>query len=73
LWSIYELLWIMSVIAIFRVLPFVCVLLVGWALVQSWRRGIADRSILISIACPAGVILNVALYFATQFAARGHG
>jgi O-antigen/teichoic acid export membrane protein len=72
-WLIWQLLWLAGVIAVFQVLPFVCVLLVGWVLVRRWRDKMPARSIFISVACPVGVGLDAALYFALLFALRGRG
>jgi hypothetical protein len=70
-WLIWQLLWLVGVIAVFQVLPFVCVVLVCWALVQRRRGKMPARSIFISVACPTGVALDVALYFAVLFALGG--
>jgi hypothetical protein len=71
-WFIWELLWLMSVVCIFRVLPFFCVLLVGWALVSRLTGTMKHRTIFVAVSCPAALVLNAALYFVMEFAAKTH-
>ena len=67
-WVLWQLLWVLSIICIFRVLPFIAMALVGWALSDLWRHGARVSSTFIAIACPVALALDTALYFAVEMA-----
>jgi hypothetical protein len=66
LWAAYEVLFAMSVIAVFYVLPIVCIVVVGWAWVH--RRHDSDSPLFYDIACPLALAMDAAIYFAFHFA-----
>src|SRR5579859_2746356 len=63
-WMIWELMWLMTALSVFRVLPFVCVGVLSWALL---RAGISRPAIFSAMTCALGVALNIALYFLLEF------
>jgi hypothetical protein len=65
-WLIWQLFWFMSVICVFRVLPYFAAVLVGWGLVERRQGRLNNRDILIVMACPLGLALNAAIYFAME-------
>lgn len=62
-WLCYELAWLIGTIAVFYVLPLVCIGLVGWALVVRWRSKRLDRTIFAAVACPFALVITMFLYF----------
>jgi hypothetical protein len=68
IWAVFDLVWMMGVIAVFYVLPIVCILLVGWAIADRRHDNAAQRAFLKVVACPMALVLNVALYFVLELA-----
>jgi hypothetical protein len=67
-WTVFELFWMLGVIAVFYVLPIVCILLFGWAIADRRHDNSAKRAVLKVVACPIALALDAALYFALELA-----
>src|SRR5687768_6881624 len=56
-WMIWQLLWLISVVCVFRVLPFLGIVPIGWAWLENWRgRMNKNKTIFITVACPLAVV-----------------
>jgi hypothetical protein len=62
-WIFWQLLYLMSVVCVFWVLPFVAVGLICWALIGKWRAGFSARSVKLASVCFPVVFIDAALYF----------
>jgi hypothetical protein len=61
-WFVWELAFLMGVICVFWVMPFVAAALVCWAITERWRGQRNTHSIFVAVACPVAVAVNAALY-----------
>jgi len=62
-WFIWQLFYLMSVVCVFRVLPFFAVALLCWAVIGRWRAGFSLRTLRLTSAYLLAVLLDAALYF----------
>jgi hypothetical protein len=62
-WFIWQLFYLMSVICVFRVLPFFALGLLCWTLIGRWREGFSPRSLRLTLACLSAALVDAAVYF----------
>jgi hypothetical protein len=62
-WVFWQLFYLMSVVCLFRVLPFVAIGLTCWAVVGWWRVGFSLRCLKLAAACLPALLVDAALYF----------
>ena len=62
-WMFWELLYLMSVVCVFWVLPFVATGLTCWALIGRWRLGFSSRCLKLASVCLPALLIDAALYF----------
>jgi hypothetical protein len=62
-WVFWQLFYLMSVVCVFWVLPFVAIGLICWALIGRRRVGFSPRCVKLASACFPVVLIDVALYF----------
>jgi hypothetical protein len=62
-WVFWQLLYLLSVVCVFWVLPFVAVGLTCWALIGRWRLGFSPRCLKLASVCLPALLLDAALYF----------
>jgi len=64
-WAIWQLLWILSVTAVFWVLPFLGVSIAFWGYAGRLTAGYTSRTIRLCNACLLALLLDAGLYFAS--------
>jgi hypothetical protein len=62
-WFIWQLLYLMSVVCVFRVLPLFALGLMCWALIGRRRASFSLRSLKLTSACLMALLIDAALYF----------
>jgi hypothetical protein len=63
LWFIWQFFFLMSVVCVFKVLPFFTLGLMCWALIGRRRASFSLRSLKLTSACLMAVLIDAALYF----------
>jgi hypothetical protein len=53
----------MSVVCVFRVLPFFALGLLCWAFIGRWLAGFSRRSLRLTLVCSSAGLIDAALYF----------
>jgi hypothetical protein len=66
-WSFWGLLFPMSVICLFRVLPIFAVVLLGWAVAGRWKSHYSRRSLFLALFCLLMVVIDGGLYFCMNY------
>jgi len=62
-WMFWEVFYLVSVVCVFWVLPFVAIGLACWALIGRWRLGFSLRCLKLASACLPALLIDAALYF----------
>jgi hypothetical protein len=62
-WFIWQLFYLMSVVCVFRVLPFFALGLMCWAFIGRRRASFSLRSLKLTSACLIALLIDTALYF----------
>lgn len=63
LWMFWQLLYLVGVVCVFWVLPFVAIGLTCWALIGRWRLGFSSRCLKLASVCLPALLIDAALYF----------